>query len=1378
MRKSHSSDQPQLPISEPARNRGLFADHFLQHHLPELPEWDRPEGLQEAFSALLALYRERADLFTEATNESQTERDFIRPALNLLWGERSPGDCYQVQVTIPNVDARRQPDYALFRTAQERDGAEAHKGTADYWRTVPCLGDAKRWCASLDKERAADENPSAQIANYLYRAKVRWGVLTNGRIWRLYEQDKSRAGGTYFEVDLEAILQREDLDAFRWFYLFFRREAHLPDQAGKTFLDRVFDGSVAYATEVGDSLKEAVYDALRLLMNGFVRAPQNGLDPHDPAALKLVHENCLIVLYRLLFVLYAEDRGLLPCDDDHYQAYSLRTLHREVNKNLRAHLPYLPTAHRLWGQLCDLFSLIDQGFSHENRWIIPAYNGGLFSPEKHPHIAHRPMEGVRRWEIGDSRLAEVIDLLAYRRERWDEPGGQDIDYTTLAVQHLGSIYEGLLELQPHLAEAPLVEASEKGKPVFKPEAEVAAPAKGRNPRRIEAGEVYLATSRGERKATGSYYTPAYIVDYIVEHTIGPLADEAAQQTAALAERSQELEKKLADRFDPVTREQFDELQRSRLEPYLSLKVLDPAMGSGHFLVGAADFLSMAMATDPSLPAPGGDDEDLQATYKRLIVERCLFGVDLNPLAVELAKLSLWLHTVSQDKALSFLDHHLRHGNSLIGAWLERDLNKEPPRFDKKGKRVKGSGAQLVLGFSEALTRRHLGPMLDLLRRISQSPGETAEAEHAKETLYRELERVRDRFRRVANCWLAPFFGAPVSPEQYSEATEALDADEAQWEALEGAEWFAEAQERADDPGLRFFHWELEFPEAFFGDKGLKAEGERGFDAVVGNPPWERIKLQENEFFALRDREIALAPTAAKRKALTAQLPQRNPALWEEYQAARARAEAELAWTRESGQYTFMGRGDTNLYAVMTERGRELCRERGRVGVLVPSGIATDRTTSAFFGDLVETQTLQTLLDFENREGAFPDVHRSFKFTVLILTGGEEHPEFMSGFFLHTEADLADAERVFPLRAEDCALMNPNTKTCPVFRGRRDAEITRGIYDRVPVLVRETESGEENPWGVRYHTMFHMTNDSGLFRTAEELKAEGFYPVEGNAWRRGGELYVPLYEGKMVQMYDHRAASVVVNPENLHRPAQPAPTATEQHEDPMHSALPQFWVEADEVAARIGEAPWLLAFKDVTSPTNERTMIAAAVPWAGMGNNLPVLIGDDENPSSMPLLLANCCALPFDYTARQKVGGQHLNFFIVQQLPILPPSRYEEDYHGVRPADFISERVLELTYTAHDIAGFAEDMGYVDETGKVKPPFIWDEERRLHLRCQLDALYFHLYGLTREEADYILETFPIVKRHDIEQYGRYRTKDLILHYYNAYAAGDMDVWVKG
>jgi len=838
-------------------NRGLFADYYLNstERLKSLDEWKHAKNIQETYNKIKQIYDNNNYLFNKRTNESQIEKNFIQPVLDLLWGT----ECYQVKVIIPNIDGNRQPDYAFFQSSIDRQNAHLKLGTIDYWHNVPALGDAKKWSDSLDKERGINDNPTAQICNYLYRSKIRWGILTNGRIWRLYEREKSSAGGIYYEVNLEELLKDCDLESFKYFYLFFRREAFIPDDKGMSFVGKVFQGSIDYATEVGDRLKESVYDALRLLMNGIFEWKENNLDRGDPDTLKIVHENCLIILYRLLFLLYAEDRKLLSCKDEPYVSYSLFHIQQEINNHLREGGTYLFIGHRFWDHLLTLFRLIDDG-SPENG--IPAYNGGLFSPSKYPHIAHTHYQSVKRWDIADNRIAEVIDMLAYQREQWDKPGDRDIDYNTLDVQHLGSIYEGLLELQPHIANEPMIETLEDGKSVFRLSHDVPNPRliHRQTPRLIKANEVYLVTNRGERKATGSYYTPKYIVDYIVENTIGLLTEEVSKKVAELRPQVDAEIKKLEkskkewlklnssnNQIDNIN-SLIEKQKRKLIEPYLSLKILDPAMGSGHFLVGSADFLSLAMATDPNLlPLDEIDREDPQAFYKRLIVERCLYGVDLNPLSVELAKLSLWLHTVSKDKALSFLDHHLRCGNSLIGAKLEDDLMREPPRFNTRGQLENHENKQLILGFTETLQAQHLQHFLDTFREIMETPSGDAETERRKAELYQAMDRSRDKFRAVANCWLAPYFNTTVTPEQYSRAVTTLKGTETDWQRLSQEKWFQSAQSVAYE--RRFFHWELEFPEVFFDAHGFKPKDERGFDAVIGNPPYDVIK--EDSFFKLQ-----------------------------------------------------------------------------------------------------------------------------------------------------------------------------------------------------------------------------------------------------------------------------------------------------------------------------------------------------------------------------------------------------------------------------------------------------------------------------------------------------------------------------------------------
>ena len=427
-----------------------------------------------------------------------------------------------------------------------------------------------------------------------------------------------------------------------------------------------------------------------------------------------------------------------------------------------------------------------------------------------------------------------------------------------------------------------------------------------------------------------------------------------------------------------------------------------------------------------------------------------------------------------------------------------------------------------------------------------------------------------------------------------------------------------------------------------------------------------------EWFATRSPELALAATAAARRSGIKRLRDEGSSLAEEFDAARERAERLARMLRDSGHYPLLGGGDVNLYSLFVERAMTLVKPRGMIGLLTPSGIYADKTAAAFFQAISTGGRVAGLFDFENRRtGAgvphfFPDVDSRFKFCALIF-GGEKRrfDETECAFFLHDTGTIRDPDRCFALAPSDFARVNPNTGTSPIFRTRRDAEITRRIYEDHPVLVDRSQGEERRAWPVRYRTMFHMTNDSHLFRTAAELDAEGFYPVEGNRWRRGEELYLPLYEGKMVQAFDHRAASVVINPNNLNRPALSREATQEEHTDPDWLPRPQFWVAADAWDWN-WPLEWALGFKEITAPTNRRTMIACLFPRATFGNKLPVFlplggpIADttDAYRDSAPLLAANLNSLAFDFASRQKLQGQTLNLYIVEQLPVLADDEYD------------------------------------------------------------------------------------------------------------------------
>ena len=1335
----------------------LFTNYFLEEGILHTTAWQeslsQPAGFDAFRAQAHALLKNAATFHT--INEASTEQELIRPLFDLLgWADYLPQ-----QGSDHNEDI---PDHLLFGDAQSKDLAAAKPAPKRYPDAL-AVAESKRFNQPLDA-RSKTSSPHGQILRYLATAdinsdgRIRWGILTNGRIWRLYDRRALPRASGYHEIDLQAALQADDdAHSLRTFRLLFGRPAFSPQHGAQTsFLEDAIAEGRRYEEQVANDLSGIVFAKI---YPALIRA----LADKSGAELDDVRQAALIFLYRLLFLLYAEDRDLLPVNDSRYDDYGLRkSVRDDVDKRTAAGDTFSGFASHYYDHISTLCRQIDKG---DPTIGLPPYNGGLFARQAAPML-----EQVR---LSDAVLAPIIHNLSHTE---GEAGRRYVNYRDMTVQQLGSIYERLLE---------------------------------REPARTPDGQIVVRPNSYARKDSGSFYTPQPLVDLIVERTLNPLLEErkAAFQAKAAALQSD-------------TRAKADRIAELRsldpAEAALNLKVLDPAMGSGHFLVTAVDYLSDAIAdlveythtaapwledayTSPLLERIAAIREDIlarahaanwvidepqltdQAIIRRMVLKRCIYGVDKNPLTVELAKVSLWLHSFTVGAPLSFLDHHLRCGDSLIGLRVH-DATQELSRLG---------------GFTSASAIQAAENATAGMQRIEEmSDADIAQVEESA-TLFREVEKTTSALRGLLTTlcgvnWLAAGmkkrqraeFEAPLQAIIVSQAEKAFSLLSNGPDSVDAADpvrqhtlWpaFTEIWRSAKEIAGRenFLHWEAAFPGVWRHWQDDQPTG--GFDAIIGNPPWDRIKLQEVEWFATRSPELALAPTAAARRRGIKQLRDDGDPLASEFDAAKLRADRLGQLIRASGHYPLLGGGDINLYSLFVERAMRLAKPDGIVGLLTPSGIYADKTAARFFKSVSTSGRVGGLFDFENRRLGtdlppfFPDVDSRFKFCALIF-GGEERgfAQTDCAFFLHDTAAIDDPDRCFPLASADFARVNPNTGTAPVFRTRRDADITRRIYERHPVLVNRSDDEEIRAWPVQYLRKFDMSNDSQLFRTATQLDTDGFYPVlGGNHWKRGDTLYLPLYEGKMVQAFDHRAASVAINPENLHRPGQPEATTDIQHTDPNWLPTFRYFINMTEMPDEL-LGNYVLTYKRISAPTNIRTMIAAFGPQAAYEVNANnILFNEEADSVTYCCLLSNLNCIPFDYVVRQKLQGTTLNWYIVEQLPVIAPSDYDRAFGPTTARDLVRHHVLRLTYTAHDMAPFARDLGYHG------PPFIWNEEERRHLRARLDALYFHLYGLSRNDAAYILDTFPIVRRHDKAAFGTYRTKDMVLAYYNALAAGDTD-----
>ena len=1132
----------------------LFTQYFLTDGIRVTLEWkasvDNP-GAFESFKVAATDLFNRFSAFNEP-NEAVTEQQLIRPILETLgWNQYMPQQGAQRNEDIP--------DYLLFPDAAAKESAAGRRSSQERFLDALLIEESKRFGLRLDDREVTGQTstPHRQILRYLATAetasegRIRWGMLTNGDTWRLYDYKARPRSTGYFEANLGDILGLVDSDdSLRLFYLLFRRQSFTPqDGAADCFLDYALAEGKRYEQRVAGDLSRVVFgEVFPRLVDALATGPMDDLME--------VRDAALVFLYRLLFILYAEDRGLLPVHDPRYDDYGLRKPVRDrIAERMKRDDVFSSTASNYYDHLTNLFRLIDRGDASIG---LPPYNGGLFSSEAAPLL-----DSVR---LPDNIVARVVYELSHTKtEEMGEIVRRFVNYRDMSVQQLGSIYERLLERQPA---------------------------------RNDPGVITIQPNPYARKDSGSFYTPQELVDLIVERTLKPLAEERLQ---AFEQKS----KSLASDRRPKDVRHAELRELDPAEAVLDLKVLDPAMGSGHFLVTAVDFLSDYIAHlveyVPAVPEwlDGGyisplverveairhdilqrarnsnwivDESQLsdQAIIRRMVLKRCIYGVDKNPMTVELAKVSLWLHSFTVGAPLSFLDHHLRCGDSLLGMRVAESA--------QELRRLAGLSAQSAIAGAEQATEG--------MQRIEEmSDSDVAEVQESS-TLFRGVEDTTAELRGLLDFlhglrWQTAGKTQRSRAEFESPLVEALEqrpADAYQLLASgprdeeELSEGFQNIWASAKSIAERedFLHWEVAFPGVWHNWQDTRPSG--GFDAVIGNPPWDRIKLQEVEWFAIRDPEVALAPTAAARRADIRRLRDQESPLAYEFDAAKDRADKLGQLIRKSGHYPLLGAGDINLYSLFVERAMSLIKPEGLVGLLTPSGIYADKTAAEFFKSVSTTGRVGGLFDFENRRletglpPYFPDVDSRFKFCALIF-GGEERsfPETECAFFLHDTETINDIDRCFSLTPGDFALVNPNTATAPVFRTRRDAEITRYIYENRPVLVNHSSGQEGKAWPVRYHTMFHMTNDSGLFRTAERLEAEGFYPVEGNRWKKGEELYLPLYQGRMIHQFDHRANSVEVNPENLHNPYLSLEVTEEQHADPDFLPRSEYWVPASKRA---------------------------------------------------------------------------------------------------------------------------------------------------------------------------------------------------------------------
>jgi hypothetical protein len=1377
-----------------------------------------------------------------------------------------------------------------------------------------------------------------------------WAITSNGLTLRILRDNPSLTRPAYLEMDMEAIFSEDLYADFTAFWLLAhasRFESHnpphpnpLPEGEGATANIRVPDGGISplplgegrvraapdpadcpwerwrlagqeAGVTIRQNLRYQVAQALRALGTGFLchkantrlREQLQNKEHLQGLSKQAFFEELLRLVYRLIFLATVEDRvdaatGLslvftpnsTPEVQQRYKAgYSITWLRERA-----ARKSSFDTHSDLWQALSITFDGLAQG---QSALGLPAL-GGLYAPDFCPHLDSAQIE--------NRHLLAAIFQLGYFRQ---PTGLTRINYRDMGPEELGSVYESLLELVPDIQG---LSQPSTAKLAF-----------------VGDDDQDFNTQGNTRKLTGSYYTPDCLVQELIQSAL-----------------------------DPVIANMVKTNPQAPVDAVLQLTVCDVACGSGHFLLAAARRLADVVA---KLRAPDG--APTPADYRhalRDVVSHCIYGVDKNPMAIALAKTALWLEAYTPDLPLTFLDHHLQVGDALLGVLDPKILNNGIPdeaytclsgddkataaALKKQNKLDLKSWKEMAAG-----DLFHSSPLAALASEVEHLADDSLQNIAAKRSAWQQAstKAQQSTLARLADTYLAAFLALKVSAQVPS-----IPLSGYLWGLLHGTS----DQDDQDDTakaahqlcrGHSVFHWWLAFPQVAI--KG-------GFSVILANPPWERIKLQEEEFFANRSPLVASAKNKSERgkriellrcglllhtlypdvEAAEGLSPPSHSEmhLHQEFIMARRGAEAASVFAHSSGRFPLTGVGDVNTYALFAESVYRLMSPAGRCGFIVPTGIATDDSTKAFFGNITQKGRLASLYDFENSGGLFPAVHRSFKFSIITL-GCAPAAEFVC--FATQVTHLEDKRRRFALTPDEFRLINPNTGTCPIFRSQQDAALTKKIYRAVPVLVAEGAGpmGQDiNPWGIRFSAMFHMSADSALFHDTPATHDES--------------PRLPLYEAKMIHQFDHRWATYVDAPDKPNG-LDTMDMTDSQRADPHCTVRPRYWVDECEVLARIARVPsrvanawlawhqadtlnttlsiannaystgvtgqfgtevlersqalsqalaswvagtlfrriagqptdtgwsaaiawqatqvvektmaarhpvlalalqqdnttgkkalplftkwalqdanttlsdeelaeledrqksayaatdsiatnasgtgarglfdvyffdawmdrrsprWLMGYRRITNATNERTCLMTVLPQVAAGDSVFLMTTSEYVCIKAPALLANMLSLVFDYVCRQKIGGLNFSFYIMQQMPVIPPNRYTPT-----ALSYIVPRVLELTHTAHNMQAWADDLADYDPRPPTQRtvPFDWHPDRRAVLRAELDAYYARLYGLSRDELRYILdpadvmgtdypsETFRGLKKNEEKAFGEYRTRRLVLAAWDA------------
>lgn len=1218
-------------------------------------------------------------------SEAQLEEKFIGPLLQQL------GWVSVTQETLTVQGKLAKPDWCLLLEPGQDDALVASK---DH-RLITAICESKAWGKTLDTGKAdRNQNPHHQLQDYLSTLRVRFGFLTNGRIWRIYDTDKITAKKTYIQFDLEAICAlpagSERAEALALFAFFFGRDTYVPPTAAGqgqgtgSAIEQAIAASADFTLAVEENLKAVIYgyageDSLFEIMGRAIHRAS------PKASMAGVYENSVVLLFRLLFVVYFEDKNReLLARHPFYHRYSLE----QIYQSLPSQGGPRSGLHDGVYALKQLFEMLDEGAEDID---IPLFNGGLFDPQRAPLLLQPKI-------FDNATLRQVLEKLLYKTHRGTTLFDTRRDFKSMNVTHLGRIYEGLLEFRFEKASEAAVyleyeTAGTRGKSIeayFDAyDSAILRKEKGFKALReisVKKGDVYLKSASNSRKTSASYYTPPSLSQ--------PLVHAAMQQALAAA--------------------------GAQGKALMDLKILDNACGSGHFLVEAlgtlTDLALDRLDTDAGLQQLVAQErakiaeqlqflnldyqpEDAQI-LKRALLKRCIFGVDLNPFAVELARLSLWMDSFIFGTPLSFIEHHVQHGNALMGASVQEFLDYNATEVQQND-----------------LFVDNLSARFDELRSVMD------ELSAMRDTTAHEVEQSKQLWKNS----IAPKLQLLSRALSFICTRRALlaEGDKAGCEALDKtpdllAQLFDEAktktaalrQVEAYAQRFHFFHYEVAFPEAFAGTR-------KGFDVIVGNPPWDKTKFTDTDFFPQYHsnyRSLKNSEKVAVQKRLLESVH-----ISAAYQSVQRQAEAANNYYKAAYPLN-KGTGDGNLFRFFVERNLGLLNAGGSLNYVLPSALMFEEGSMGLRRHIFSKCRMPFFYSFENNKGIFLDVHRSYKFALMQVVNTPPDPDgaapIDTAFYVLDAADLQRPETHVPYPLATVKALSPQHWSLMELRDGADLPILQKCYGAFPAL---------SPDWLDFRNELHMTNDKDLFL---EQAAPGL---------------LPLYEGKMIWQYSHvfeqpqywlspEAFDERLHSKELHRMAQDL--GVPKAEAGKHAAA----VRYDREFVRLG-------FRDIARDTDERTLIFGLLPPnVGVGNTINISIpktyvrdaeGGVTAQATSPLRLLFALAwfnsLPVDWLARFMIQI-HANKTYLFRLPTPQPS--DDEIHAHPDYARLAQNALLLSLAARwdDFSALAP-LFDVKKADLPATPKACDQ-----LRAENDTIVARLYGITDAELAHLLRSF--------------------------------------